>query len=263
MFLRGTRSIEVGPSPNEALRTDGQAWALTGQLQSLLTRNPQGSVVAVIVRPLEHEALRRCRTGRCGSVERLECVTHVHGRTAPPPDLDEHADQTPDHLMGEGVRSNLELDRGAGLAPARSTVRTNVSFCFDLFRFEGGEVVLAEDSVGRKLHGRQIERLPNMPNEMVNQRVRGRRIENPVPVGATDTGEPSVEVICCKCPSRTVMWGANMRLRARVSAKASTWVASASKLTTWPGHALPSVRPAQVVGVGRRRTVARAASRSS
>ena len=44
-------------------------------------------------------------------------MAHVHGRTAPPPDLYEHTDQTSDHLMGEGVRSNLELDRGAGLAP--------------------------------------------------------------------------------------------------------------------------------------------------
>ncbi|HEX9767217.1 MAG TPA: hypothetical protein VGA36_10675 [Nitriliruptorales bacterium] len=142
---------------------------------------------------LEGQPVRWCDPGGGRPVASLENLPKpVHGTTSLP-DLDEAADDRADLLVAERRAAKLHVDlvipssdRELVDAPeGGAAVRTST---------EAGEVVLADQGLGRLLHRPQPQRPGEMPYPVAVTRVDRGAIGDEVAVLAFGRAEPGVEV---------------------------------------------------------------------
>ena len=151
----------------------------------------------MVVGSNENQAVGRGRARRCGPLERTQRLPHLDSPATAAADLDEHSHEGSHHLMGEGVGTYVEVDVGSTPAPVgvmHGTDEVLARFGLVLFR-ERREIVLAENAVRSEAHRVEVERLADVPHQLMQQRVGDIGVEKAVPIAPRNAREPGVEAV--------------------------------------------------------------------
>ena len=127
------------------------------------------------------------------AIARIEILRGVRGRHLAAPDRGQHA-HDPAHHLPEKVRAlHADEDQRAGLDELEALEDDDGGFLVGIVVGEGGEVLTADERLGRASHRAEIERLADPPDERLGERrpAAGDLVE----VAARDGIVPRVEAV--------------------------------------------------------------------